>query len=134
MNNISVPELTSHILRVAYRNNIGINYLQLNLILYFFSSRVREDDITITYTENSYFYKSKYGINNKYVIDKYKYYCTGIILLEDSDIYLDSLQKYEEFLLSIIKLVKEDMFYLLDRLRDNDINYTKRKLSEKIYI
>lgn len=134
MNNISIPKLTSHILRVAYKNNIGINYLQLNLILYFFTSRVKEDDITIIYTEHSYFYKSQYGINNKYVIDKYKYYCTGIILLEDSDIYLDSLQKYEEFLLSIIRLVKDDMFYLLDRLRDNDINYTKRKLNEKIYI
>ena len=134
MNNLSIPELTSHILRVSYKNNIGINYLQLNLILYFFSSRVKEDDITIIYTENSYFYKSQYGINNKYVIDNYKYYCNGIILLEDSDIYLDSLQKYEEFLLSIIRLVKDDMFYLLDRLRDNDINYTKRKLNEKIYL
>ena len=134
MNNLSIPELTSHILRVTYKNNIGINYLQLNLILYFFACRVREDNIEITYTENSYFYKSQYGINNKYVIYKYKYYCTGIILLEDSDIYLDSLQNYEEFLLSIIKLVKEDMFYLLDRLRENDINYTKRKLNEKIYI
>lgn len=67
-------------------------------------------------------------------MDTYRYYCSGIILLEDSDIYLDSLQKYEEFLLSIIKLVQEDMFYLLDRLRENDINYTKRKLNEKIYI
>lgn len=134
MNNISIPELTSHILRVAYKNNIGINYLQLNLILYFFANRIREDNIEITYTENSYFYKSKYGINNKYVMDTYRYYCSGIILLEDSDIYLDSLQKYEDFLVSIIKLVQEDMFYLLDRLRENDINYTKRKLNEKIYL
>lgn len=134
MNNISIPELTSHILRVAYKNSIGINYLQLNLILYFFSSRVREDDIEITYTENSYFYKSQYGINNKYVMNNYRYYCSGIILLEDSDIYLDSLQKYEDFLVSIIKLVQEDMFYLLDRLRENDKNYTKRKLNEKIYL
>ena len=134
MNNLSIPELTSHILRVTYQNNIGVNYLQLNLILYFFACRVREDNIKITYTENSYFYKSKYGINNKYVMDTYRYYCSGIILLEDSDIYLDSLQKYEEFLVSIIKLVQEDMFYLLDRVRENDINYTKRKLNEKIYI
>lgn len=132
--NLSIPELTSHILRVAYKNNIGVNYLQLNLILYFFTSRVKEDDITITYTENSYFFKSQYGINNKYVMNNYRYYCSGIILLEDSDIYLNSLQKYEEFLVSIIKLVQEDMFYLLDRVRENDINYTKRKLNEKIYI
>lgn len=132
--NLSIPELTSHILRVTYKNNIGVNYLQLNLILYFFASRVREDNIEITYTENSYFYKSKYGINNKYVMDTYRYYCSGIILLEDSDIYLESLQKYENFLVSIIKLVQEDMFYLLDKLRENDINYTKRILDEKIYI
>lgn len=112
---MSMLKFTNHILAVAYENNLSVNNTQLQKVMYFAMRGVQKDNhdlLSKMYDEP--FYVWRYGPTIPKIYRKFRIYGASAIIEKG-----DRTSEYAIFDESILNLLKEDTFTLVDRSREH---------------
>ena len=111
---MTILNFAKHILAIAYENNLSVNNLQLQKVMYFSIREQKDNHELLSEIYNEPFYVWRYG---PIVPSIYKKYCGygSRAIIEKGERNND----YSIFDNSIIKLLKEDLFTLVDKSREH---------------
>lgn len=112
---MSMLKFANHILAVAYENNLSVNNTQLQKVMYFAMRGVQKDNhdlLSKMYDEP--FYVWRYGPTIPKIYRKFRIYGASAIIEKG-----DRTSEYAIFDESILNLLKEDTFTLVDRSREH---------------
>lgn len=109
---MTMLNFAKHILAVAYENNLSVSNLGLQKVMYFAMREQKDNHELLSQMYDEPFYVWRYGPVVPSIYRKYKGYGSRAII--------DSGEKNSEYSIfdnSIIKLLKEDLFTLIDKSR-----------------
>lgn len=111
---MTILNFAKHILAVGYENNLSVNNLQLQKVMYFAMREQKYNHELLSKMYDEPFYVWRYG---PIVPSIYKKYCGygSRAIIEKGERNND----YSIFDNSIIKLLKEDLFTLVDKSREH---------------
>lgn len=111
---MTMLNFAKHILAIAYENNLSVSNLGLQKVMYFSMREQKDNHELLSEIYNEPFYVWRYG---PIVPSIYKKYCGygSRAIIEKGERNND----YSIFDNSIIKLLKEDLFTLVDKSREH---------------
>ena len=111
---MTMLNFAKHILAVAYENKLSVSNLQLQKVIYF-AMREQKDNYKLLYEMyDEPFYVWQYGPIIPSIYRKYRGYGSRAIIEKS-----ERTSEYNIFDNSIIKLLKEDLFTLIDKSREH---------------
>lgn len=111
---MTMLNFANHILAVAYENNLSVSNLGLQKVMYFAMREQKDNHELLSEIYDEPFYVWRYGAIVPSIYRKYKGYGSRAII--------EKGQKSDEYSIfdeSIIKLLKEDLFTLIDKSREH---------------
>ena len=111
---MTMLNFANHILAVAYENNLSVSNLQLQKVMYFAMREQKNNYKLLNQMYDEPFYIWRYGPIVPKIYRKYRIYGASSII--------EKGQKSDEYSIfdeSIIKLLKEDLFTLIDKSREH---------------
>ena len=111
---MNMLNFANHILAVAYENNLSVSNLQLQKVMYFAMREQKDNHELLSQMYDEPFYVWRYGPVVPKIYRKYRIYGASSII--------EKGQKSDEYSIfdeSIIKLLKEDLFTLIDKSREH---------------
>lgn len=111
---MTMLNFAKHILAVAYENNLSVNNLGLQKVMYFAIRTQKNNHELLSQMYDEPFYIWRYGPIVPKIYRKYRIYGASSII--------EKGQKSDEYSIfdeSIIKLLKEDLFTLIDKSREH---------------
>lgn len=111
---MSMLNFAKHILAVANENNLSVSNLQLQKVMYFTIREQQDNNDLLSKVYDEPFYVWRYGPVVPKIYRKYRIYGASSII--------EKGQKSDEYSIfdeSIIKLLKEDLFTLIDKSREH---------------
>ena len=112
---MTMQKFTNHILAVAYENNLSVNNLQLHKVMYFTIREHKDNYELLSKMYDEPFYVWYYGPIIPSIYAKYCG-CGSRAIIENGE----RTSEYSIFDDSIIKLLKEDLFTLVDKSRKHE--------------
>lgn len=111
---MTMLNFAKHILAVAYENNLSVSNLGLQKVMYFAIRTQKNNHELLSQMYDEPFYVWRYG---PIVPSIYKKYCGygSRAIIENGE----RTSEYSIFDNSIIKLLKEDLFTLIDKSREH---------------
>ena len=109
---MTMLQFANHILAVAYQNNLSINNLQLQKIMYFVMKEHEDNYELLKQIYDKPFYVWRYGPTVPKIYRKFRIYGASAIIEKG-----EKTNDYNIFDGTIIKLLKEDLFTLIDKSR-----------------
>ena len=103
-----------HILAVAYENKLSVSNLQLQKIMYFAIRTQKNNHELLSQMYDEPFYIWRYGPVVPKIYRKFRIYGASSIIEKG-----EKNSEYSIFDESIIKLLKEDLFTLIDKSREH---------------
>ena len=111
---MTMLNFANHILAVAYENNLSVSNLQLQKVMYFAMREQKDNHELLSQMYDEPFYVWRYGPVVPKIYRKFRIYgASSIIEKGEKNI------EYSIFNDSIIKLLKEDLFTLIDKSREH---------------
>ena len=111
---MSMLNFANHILAVAYENKLSVNNLGLQKVMYFTMREHKNNQALLSEIYDEPFYVWRYGAIVPRIHKKYSGYGSRAIIEKGK-----KNSEYTIFNDSIIKLLKEDLFSLIDKSREN---------------
>lgn len=111
---MTMLNFAKHILAVAYENNLSVSNLQLQKVMYFAMREQKDNHELLSKMYDEQFYVWRYGPIVPSIYKKYYGYGSRAIIEKG-----DRTSEYSIFDNSIIKLLKEDLFTLVDKSREH---------------
>ena len=111
---MTMLNFAKHILAVAYENNLSVNNLQLQKIMYFAMREQKDNHELLSQMYDEPFYVWRYGPIVPSIYKKYCGYGSRAIIEKG-----ERTSEYSIFDNSIIKLLKENLFTLVDKSREH---------------
>lgn len=111
---MNMLNFAKHILAVAYENNLSVSNLELQKVMYFAMTEQKDNHELLSQMYDEPFYVWRYGPVVPKIYRKYRIYGASSII--------EKGQKSDEYSIfdeSIIKLLKEDLFTLIDKSREH---------------
>lgn len=111
---MNMLNFANHILAVAYENNLSVSNLGLQKVMYFAMREQKDNHELLSQMYDEPFYIWRYGPIVPKIYRKYRIYGASSII--------EKGQKSDEYSIfdeSIIKLLKEDLFTLIDKSREH---------------
>ena len=111
---MTMLNFAKHILAVAYENNLSVSNLGLQKVMYFAIRTQKNNHELLSQMYDEPFYIWRYGPIVPKIYRKYRIYGASSII--------EKGQKSDEYSIfdeSIIKLLKEDLFTLIDKSREH---------------
>lgn len=111
---MTMLNFAKHILAVAYENNLLVSNLGLQKVMYFAIRTQKNNHALLSQMYDEPFYIWRYGPIVPKIYRKYRIYGASSII--------EKGQKSDEYSIfdeSIIKLLKEDLFTLIDKSREH---------------
>ena len=111
---MNMLNFAKHILAVAYENKLSVSNLGLQKVIYFAMREQKDNHELLSQMYNEPFYVWRYGPVVPSIYRKYRGYGSRAII--------EKGQKSDEYSIfdeSIIKLLKEDLFTLIDKSREH---------------
>ena len=111
---MNMLNFAKHILAVAYENKLSVSNLQLQKVMYFAIRTQKNNHELLSQMYDEPFYVWRYGPIVPKIYRKYRIYGASSII--------EKGQKSDEYSIfdeSIIKLLKEDLFTLIDKSREH---------------
>lgn len=111
---MNMLNFANHILAVAYENNLSVSNLGLQKVMYFAMREQKDNHELLSQMYDEPFYVWRYGPVVPKIYRKYRIYGASSII--------EKGQKSDEYSIfdeSIIKLLKEDLFTLIDKSREH---------------
>ena len=111
---MTMLNFANHILAVAYENNLSVSNLGLQKVMYFAMREQKDNHEILSQMYDEPFYVWRYGPVVPKFYRKYRIYGASSII--------EKGQKSDEYSIfdeSIIKLLKEDLFTLIDKSREH---------------
>lgn len=111
---MNMLNFAKHILEVAYENKLSVSNLQLQKVMYFAMREQKNNYKLLNQMYDEPFYVWRYGPVVPKIYRKYRIYGASSII--------EKGQKSDEYSIfdeSIIKLLKEDLFTLIDKSREH---------------
>ena len=111
---MNMLNFAKHILAVAYENKLSVSNLQLQKVMYFAMREQKDNYKLLNQMYNEPFYVWRYGPIVPSIYKKFRIYGASSII--------EKGQKSDEYSIfdeSIIKLLKEDLFTLIDKSREH---------------
>ena len=103
-----------HILVVAYENKLSVSNLQLQKVMYFAIRTQKNNHELLSQMYDEPFYVWRYGPVVPKIYRKFRIYGASSIIEKG-----EKSDEYSIFDESIIKLLKEDLFTLIDKSREH---------------
>lgn len=104
----------NHILAVAYENKLSVNNLGLQKVMYFTIREHKNNHALLSEIYDEPFYVWRYGSVVPKIYRKFRIYGASSIIEKG-----EKNSEYSIFDDSIIKLLNEDLFTLVDKSREN---------------
>lgn len=111
---MSMLNFENHILAVAYENKLSVSNLGLQKVMYFTMREHKNNHALLSEIYDEPFYVWRYGAIVPRIHKKYSGYGSRAIIEKG-----EKNIEYSIFNDSIIKLLKEDLFTLVDKSREN---------------
>lgn len=111
---MSMLNFANHILTVAYENKLSVSNLGLQKVMYFTMREHKNNHTLLSEIYDEPFYVWRYGVIVPRIHKKYSGYGSRAIIEKGK-----KNSEYTIFNDSIIKLLKEDLFSLIDKSREN---------------
>lgn len=111
---MSMLNFANHILAVAYENKLSVSNLGLQKVMYFTMREHKNNHALLSEIYDEPFYVWRYGAIVPRIHKKYSGYGSRAIIEKG-----EKNIEYSIFNDSIIKLLKEDLFTLVDKSRKN---------------
>lgn len=111
---MSILNFAKNILAVAYENKLSINNLELQKVMYFAMREHKDNNDLLSQMYNEPFYVWRYGAIVPRIYKKYCGYGSRAIIEKG-----ERTNEYSIFDDSIIKLLKDDLFTLIDKSREH---------------
>ena len=111
---MNMLNFAKHILAVAYENNLSVNNLGLQKIMYFAMRQQKDNHELLSQMYDEPFYVWRYGPVVPKIYRKFRIYGASSIIEKG-----EKNSEYTIFNDSIIKLLKEDLFSLIDKSREH---------------
>lgn len=111
---MTMLNFAKHILAVAYENNLSVSNLQLQKVMYFAIREQKDNHELLSEIYNEQFYVWRYGPIVPSIYEKYCGYGSRAIIEKG-----ERNSQYSIFDNSIIKLLKENLFTLVDKSREH---------------
>lgn len=111
---MTMLNFAKHILTIAYENNLSVSNLQLQKVMYFAMREQKDNHELLSKIYDNPFYVWRYGPIVPAIYKKYCGYGSRAIIEKG-----ERNSEYSIFDDSIIKLLKEDLFTLIDKSREN---------------
>lgn len=111
---MNMLNFAKHILAVAYENKLSVSNLGLQKVMYFAMREQKDNHELVSQMYDEPFYVWRYGPVVPKIYRKYRIYGASSII--------EKSQKSDEYSIfdeSIIKLLKEDLFTLIDKSREH---------------
>lgn len=112
---MTMLNFANHILAVAYENNLSVSNLHLQKVMYFAMREQKDNHELLSEIYNDPFYIWRYGPTVPSIYKKYNGYGSRAIIEKG-----ERHNKYSIFDNSIIKLLYEDVFSLIDESRKHN--------------
>lgn len=107
---MSMLNFANHILAVAYENNLSVSNLQLQKVMYFAMREQKDNHELLSQMYDEPFYVWRYGPVVPKIYRKFRIYGASSIIEKG-----EKNSEYSIFDDSIIKVLKEDLFTLIDK-------------------
>lgn len=111
---MTMLNFAKHILAVAYENKLSVSNLQLQKVIYFAMREQKDNYKLLNQMYNEPFYVWRYGPIVPSIYKKFRIYGASSIIEKG-----ERNNDYSIFDESIIKLLKEDLFTLIDKSREH---------------
>lgn len=111
---MTMLNFANHILAVAYENNLSVSNLQLQKVMYFAMREQKDNHELLSQMYDEPFYVWRYGPVVPKIYRKFRIYGASSIIEKG-----EKNSEYSIFDDSIIKLLKEDLFTLVDKSREH---------------
>ena len=111
---MSMLNFANHILAVAYENKLSVSNLGLQKIMYFTMREHKNNQALLSEIYDEPFYVWRYGPIVPFIYRKYCGYGSRTIIEKG-----EKINEYSIFDDSIIKLLNEDLFTLIDKSREH---------------
>ena len=111
---MNMLKFANHILAVAYENNLSVNNTQLQKIMYFVMRKHEDDYELLNQIYDEPFCIWRYGPTIPKIYRKFRIYGASAIIEKG-----ERTSEYAIFDDSIIKLLQEDQFVLIDKSREH---------------
>lgn len=111
---MTMLSFAKHILAIAYENNLSVNNLQLQKVMYFAMREQKDNHELLSKMYDEQFYIWRYGPIVPSIYKKYCGYGSRAIIEKG-----DRTNDYSIFEDSIIKLLKEDLFTLIEKSHEH---------------
>lgn len=111
---MTMLKFANHILAVAYENQLVVNNLHLHKVMYFAMRDQKDNYELLSKMYDEPFYVWYYGPIVPSIYRKYCGFCSRVIIEKG-----ERINEYSVFDDSIIKLLQEDQFTLIDKSREH---------------
>lgn len=111
---MTMLNFAKHILAVAYENNLSVSNLKLQKVMYFAMREQKDNHELLSGMYDEPFYVWRYGPVVPKIYRKFRIYGASSIIEKG-----EKNSEYSIFDDSIIKLLKEDLFTLIDKSCEN---------------
>lgn len=111
---MTMLKFANHILAVAYENKLSVNNLGLQKVMYFAMREQKDNHELLSRIYDEPFYVWRYGPIVPTIYKKYRGYGSRAIIEKG-----EKINEYSIFDDSIIRLLKEDLFILIDKSREH---------------
>ena len=113
---MTMQNFANHILAVAYENNLSVSNLRLHKVMYFVIRKHKNNHALLSKMYDKPFYVWSYGPIIPSIYAKYYGYGSRAIIEKG-----ERISEYSIFDDSIIKLLNEDLFTLVDKSREHKL-------------
>lgn len=111
---MTMLNFANHILAVAYENNLSVSNLGLQKVMYFAMREQKNNHEILSEIYDETFYVWRYGPIIPSIYRKYRGYGSRAIIEKG-----EKINEYSIFDDSIIRILKEDLFTLIDKSREH---------------
>lgn len=111
---MTMRDFANHILAVAYENNLSVSNLHLHKVMYFAMREQKDNYGLLSEIYDEPFYVWHYGPTVPSIYKKYSGYSSRAIIEKG-----ERNDKYSIFDNSIIELLNQDLFSLIDKSREH---------------
>ena len=111
---MSILKFANHILAIAYENNLSVSNLQLHKIMYFVMREHKDNHELLSEIYDEPFYVWRYGPVVPKIYRKFRIYGASSIIEKG-----EKNSEYSIFNNSIIRLLNEETFTLVDKSREH---------------
>ena len=111
---MTMLNFAKHILAVAYENKLSVSNLQLQKVMYFAMREQKDNHELLSQMYDEPFYVWRYGPVGPKIYRKFRIYGASSIIEKG-----EKNSEYSIFDDSIIKLLSEDTFTLIDKSREH---------------